>query len=119
MTITNITKGTILVEKTLISSTFVGRLVGLLGRASLPVGEGIVLIPCRCVHTFFMRFPIDILFLDRSFRVIWLAEGVKPFRITPVVHEACCVAELPSGTIRDTKTEKGDRLNIEARVHVT
>lgn len=111
--IINKTKGVALAHRARISCTFGTRLVGLLGRRCLERGEGMILIPCSSIHTFFMRFPIDVLFLDGESRVVFLAKGLKPFRVSPLVLGARCAIELPAGTIEETGTEKGDLVIVE------
>ena len=69
---------------------------GLLGRRELPPGEGILLRPAGSIHTFFMRFPIDVVFVDRELRVISLAEDVPPWKMRGA-RGAKVVLELASG----------------------
>ena len=69
---------------------------GLLGRKELPSGEGILLKPSGSVHTFFMRFPIDVVFLDRELRVVAIAPDVPPWRMRGA-RGAKAVVELRAG----------------------
>ena len=64
-----------------IAETFAQRAVGLIGRRNLPPGTGMLITRCNCVHTFFMRFPIDVTFLDRHGKVIRLVRNVRPWRL--------------------------------------
>jgi uncharacterized membrane protein (UPF0127 family) len=72
---------------------------GLLGRDSLAPGDGLILEPCRLIHTFFMRFSIDVLFIDRHFRVTRVAHDVRPFRFAWGGWAARTTLELPAGTV--------------------
>lgn len=93
---------------------FVPRLVGLLGRSSLRAGEALVLDPCSSVHTAFMRFPIDVAYVDRAGKVVKAVSDLKPFRVSGVLRGRCSVIELPSGTIASTGTTVGDQLSFES-----
>ena len=75
--------------------------------------EGLVIQPCASVHTFFMSFPIDLVFYDQSNRVVAVYEKLAPFRITPFYKTASGVVELPAGTISRSGTIVGDFLHIE------
>ena len=70
------------------------------------------IVPCEAVHTFFMRFPIDLIYLDRKHRVKKIKDSVPAWRISGCLS-AHSVLELPAGTIRNTLTECGDVLEIE------
>ena len=87
---------------------------GLLGRASLSAGEGLVIPGCASIHTCFMRFPIDALFIDRDFRVVKVVHGLPPFRFTAPARSAWGVIELPSGTAQRSQTTVGDVLRCDA-----
>ena len=108
--ITNITRGTQLAARARVAAGFWERLVGLLGRRSLAPGEGLVITPCRSVHTLFMRFTIDVVYVDRSTTVVKTVPKLKPFRTSGAERAAHSAIELPSGTISDTQTIAGDRL---------
>jgi len=81
------------------------RFVGLMGRARLDPGEGLWIDPCNSIHMFFMRFPIDAVFLDRGLRVKRVCPGIKPWRVSPIVFGARSVVELPAGTVRGRELE--------------
>lgn len=87
------------------------RRTGLLKRTGLAEGEGLWIIPCEGIHTFFMKFPIDVLFLDRKRRVVKLVRSMGPWRMA-ISLRGRSVVELPAGTIEKTGTEKGDLLEI-------
>ena len=86
---------------------------GLLGRASMDEGEGLWIVPCPMIHTFFMKFPIDVLFLDSGLRVVRVIEGLRPWRLSPWVWSAHSVLELPGGSLLDA-VAAGDRLEMRA-----
>ncbi|MGB9849110.1 MAG: DUF192 domain-containing protein [Moorellaceae bacterium] len=106
----NLTKQVCIAPNIEVASTAVRRVVGLLGRRSLPPGHGMLLWPCSGVHTCFMRFPIDVVFLDRGGRAVFVAEGVPPFRFIPYVRGAAGVLELPAGALGESGTEVGDQI---------
>jgi len=110
--IINSTKYTILAEKTEVANTPFRRLKGLLGRTSLEEGHSLVIKPCSSIHTFFMQFPIDVIFLDKDNKVAALAEALRPWRLFGAPLKGKLVIELPSGTITRTKTSKGDTIEI-------
>lgn len=85
---------------------------GLLGRDGLASGGGLWIYPCESVHTFAMRFPIDLVYLDRDCVVKKLRSNVRPGRMS-VCFMARSVIELPAGTIEATGTEIGDRIAIQ------
>ena len=88
------------------------RFVGLMGRPSIDGDSALLLEPCNQIHMFFMRFAIDVLFLDRSRRVKRVVLNLKPWRISPLVFSARSVVELPAGTLTDRSLE-GRRLRLE------
>ncbi|WP_003541779.1 DUF192 domain-containing protein [Desulfotomaculum nigrificans] len=110
MRIINQTKNELLADQTLLANTFLARLKGLLGRRELSRGEALALYPCSSVHTCFMKFAIDVIFLDPAGRVIYLQENLIPWRCSPFVKGAVTVVELPAGSIRDSRTMVGDLL---------
>ena len=88
------------------------RLRGLLGRKTLPPGEGVLLRPSNSVHTFFMRFPIDVVFLDGDLGVMAVAPAVRPWRVR-ARWGARAVLELAAGEAARAGLDSGDRLAIE------
>ena len=110
MKIINQTKNTLLAEDVIMADRPLKRIRGLLGRKEFKKGEAIILKPCNSIHTFFMRFPIDVLFIDKENRVIKAVSHLEPFRLTPVYFNSAFTVELPSGTISSTLTCEGDSL---------
>lgn len=110
--IVNQTKATELAARAHIADRFFPRMWGLLGKPGLPVGGGLVIVPCRSVHAAFMRFPLDVIFLDRQGVVAHQME-LRPWRVSPIVRVAHVVLELPVGTIAAARTAVGDVIRIE------
>jgi uncharacterized membrane protein (UPF0127 family) len=98
-------------EHTVIADQLLRRMRGLLGRRSLPVGEGLVLHPCHSVHTAFMRFPIDVVFLDHDLRVMKIVESLRPWRAV-AAQRARATLELASGQAAARRVEVGDQLEL-------
>lgn len=96
----------------MLADSFLTRLRGLLGRRELPPDEGLLINPCSSIHTWFMRFPIDVVFLDRDLRVVRLAADVRPWRLR-WGRGARQVLELAAGEAAERRIEVGDRLTLE------
>ena len=107
----NVTRGTVLATQLEKAHTAATRKKGLLGREGLLPGEGLWIAPCESVHTFFMRFPIDLIYLDRKLQVKKVRHSVGAWRMS-ACFAAYSVLELPAGTARATRTERGDRMEI-------
>ena len=88
------------------------RMRGLLGRAELHPGAGLIIRPCQGVHTWFMQFAIDVLYVDRHDSVCRVVQDLAPNRAGPVVWDAAYVIELPAGTAASTGTRQGDQLEL-------
>ncbi|NWF78537.1 MAG: DUF192 domain-containing protein [Chloroflexi bacterium] len=110
----NTTRGSVLAARCGEARSFLARGRGLMGRPALAAGEGLLIEPCSSVHSFFMRFPIDVVFADRQHRVVGLTEAMAPNRPYAGAWGARYVVELPAGTIAATGTRLGDVLRIEA-----
>lgn len=108
----NETRGAVLAERAALALTARERMKGLLGRDALPDGDALVIRPCTSIHTFFMRFPIDVLFLDRDGRVLRAIPAMKPWRLTRFYPRAACVAELPASVLQRTGTTEGDVVKL-------
>lgn len=93
-----------------VTEGYLERLVGLMGRPGLARGQGLWIEPCNSVHTFFMRFPIDVVYVDRDRRVIDVCRAVGPWRAHLPRAGAHAVLELPAGAAAPLK--EGDRLCI-------
>ena len=97
-----------IVEK---ADTAAARNIGLLGRESLAPEEGLWIAPCPMIHTFFMKFPIDVLFLDSALCVARVIEDLRPWRLSPWVLSARSVLELKGGILKGS-VHVGDRLEM-------
>jgi uncharacterized protein len=115
----NLTRQTWLATTVRTAGRFGTRLVGLLGRGRLGPEEALWLVPCRAIHTLGMRFPIDVLFLDRDGQVVATLENVRPWRLSPIVRKAHSVLELRAGTLRKSATRVGDAIELSSAADVT
>jgi uncharacterized protein len=104
--------GQIVCEDCELAVTFARRLRGLMGRRALASGTGLLIRPGASVHTCFMRFPIDVVFLDREHRVLRVAEAVRPWRLVGA-RGARAVVELPAGEAARRALRAGETLRIE------
>lgn len=91
------------------ASTFLQRLVGLLGRRAMAADEGLLITPCNNIHTFFMRFAIDVVFLDREGRIVAITPQLRPWRIAAARAAHACL-ELPGGAAQRFGLAVGQRL---------
>ncbi len=112
MQVINVTKKAVLSDHCRLANSFLKRLVGLLGRSSLPRGEALLFDNCHGIHTVGMRFQIDVVFLDKDLRVMRIANRLRPFHVGPVVNNAVYVLELPAGLADETHTEVGDQVQF-------
>lgn len=108
----NISRNALLAEKCTLARTFFSRLLGLQFKKDLPSGYGLLITPCKSIHTFFMRFPIDAVFVDKNNTVLHIREGIKPWRTSKVMMGARSVLELPCGIVSATGTKVGDKLEF-------
>lgn len=113
MRLVNRTRGAVLAERVEVASSPGARMKGLLGRAALPDGDALVIDPCTSIHTLFMRFPIDVLFVDRRGGAVRAIERMAPWRATRLYLSARWVAELPAGTLARSGTREGDEVALE------
>ncbi len=103
----------LLVEELILALDPWRRLRGLLGRPPLEPSQGILIRPCKGVHTCFMGYAIDVIFLDRRGCVVALRADLRPWRLTALIGEAYCVLELPAGRAAATHTAPGEILRFE------
>jgi len=111
MKVANITRQTDLDLEVEVADSGPKRGKGLLGRKGLEPGEGLWIIPCEAVHTFFMQFSIDLIYLDRKHRIKKLRSEVPPWRLS-ACFSAHSVLELAAGTIRNMQVKQGDTLEF-------
>ena len=112
MPVINATRKTWLATKVRKADSFLTRLVGLLKRSNLGPEEALWLMPSKGIHTIGMKFPIDVVFLNRGNAVVGLVQGMPPFRLSSVHFTSYSVLELPTGTIKKSRTEVGDQFEI-------
>ena len=110
--ITNQTKQKTIADVVYFADNSFKRMQGLLGKKSLGISEAMIIKPCNSIHTFFMRFPIDVLFVDKHNKVVKIITNLPPFRLSPLCFASQFVVELPVGTIQATRTSLGDQLII-------
>jgi len=87
-------------------------MVGLLNKKSLSRGEALVISPCNSIHMFFMRYPIDVVFINKNDEVVGLVKNIQPFCLSPIFWGAQSAIELPTGTIDYFKVSMGDKMII-------
>ena len=107
----NVTRQVELAHRVDVADTGRKRRKGLLSHSSLTCGEGMWIVPCEAVHTFGMRFAIDLIYLDRNKVIMKISHSVSPWRMSACLS-AHSVLELASGSVRRTETELGDRLEF-------
>lgn len=111
--ISNETRGTLLAERAEMAASFWSRLRGLMGRAELPNGAALILDPNGSIHTFWMRFAIDVIFTDRDGRVVGLRAAMPPNRPYAGARGARRTIELPTGVIQASGTQLDDQLRFK------
>ncbi len=108
----NRTRNVVVAEAADVANSSETRRDGLLKRTGLTPGEGLWIVPCEAVHCFFMKFTIDVLFLNKAKKVVKTRPSLKPWRISGSLR-AHSVLELPEGQIKATGTLRGDQLEFE------
>lgn len=104
--------GIVLAQEVEVASAFFKRLKGLMFRPSMSMGKAMLLSPCPQIHTCFMRFSLDVLFLDKNGTVLYVIENMKPWRISPIVCHAAQTLELPAGILQG-RIKKGMQVRFE------
>lgn len=112
MKLINQDNGHIIANKIRISDTYIKRLIGLLSTKNLSSDCALHLKPCGGIHTFFMRYSIDVLYLDSECRIIAFEENLKPWSMGKIHKETKSVIELSSGIISKTHLKIRNRLEI-------
>jgi len=111
--VTNITRNTQIATSVEIAESGARRSKGLLGRKGLGPGEGLWIVPCEAVHTFGMQFSIDLVYLDREYRIRKIRKNVRPWRLSACLS-AHSVIELPAGAIQVNDAQLGDILEFSS-----
>lgn len=104
--------GTVVCERCEIPKSSFTRARGLLGRSGLEPGSGMLIDAAPSVHMFFMRFPIDVVFLDRDWKVVRVVHRLRPWRVAGA-RRAVAALELPAGAAAEAGIEEGDMLSLE------
>jgi hypothetical protein len=112
MIICNLTRNTLIADKAITANTMFKRMAGLLGRDRFNSGEALVITPCRSIHMLFMKFPLDIIFIDRANTVVGLCPNIRPFQFSPFFPRSHSAIETPAGTIAASQTQMGDSIQI-------
>jgi uncharacterized protein len=110
----NQTRNTVLADAAEVADTSAKRRTGLLKHDRLEPGQGLWIVPCESVHTFFMKFAIDLVYLDRRRKVRKVRHRVAPWRLSACLT-AHSILELPAGSVEATGTRPGDQLEITER----
>src|SRR6185369_9946676 len=110
----NRTRKEFLATELFIANTHWSRLRGLMASApgSFRAGQGLWIVPCRGVHSLAMRFPIDVIYLDKAKQVVHVEQNLAPWRLAPVRWKAATILELPPSTVKQTNTTIGDEIEI-------
>ena len=112
--IANLTRGTSIAERCRVARSLPERAVGLLATPKLAVGEGLLIERTQSIHMFFMRYPIDVAFIDRRGLVRKTVSILRPWRVVWWARGARDCIELPSGALAASRTETGDQVEIAA-----
>lgn len=107
----NETRGTVLGRLVDVANTSSTRRTGLLKHERLEPGHGLWIVPCESVHTFFMKFAIDLVYVDKRRKVRKVRHAVRPWRMSGCLF-AHSVLELPAGSVAETGTQAGDQLSM-------
>jgi uncharacterized protein len=114
ITVRNATRDKVLATKAAEATSFGSRFMGLMGQEELPVGHALHIVPCSSIHTFFMKIPIDAVFLDPAHKVVKVLGTMAPWRMSAVYFGAHSVLELPAGVAAASGTVEGDQLVFAA-----
>jgi uncharacterized protein len=112
--ITNETRGSVVAERCRVASSLGERTVGLLATPEVLPGEGLLIERAQSIHMFFMRYPIDVIFVDRAGVVTRTVAALKPWRVIWWARGARDCLELRVGTLEASGTARGDQLAITA-----
>ena len=109
----NVTRQQTVAADVQVADNYWKRLVGLMGKPGLPADAGLWIVPCNDIHSFFMRFEFDVIFVDKQNTVVHLVERMKPWRVSKFVKGGRAVLELPAGTIAASGTQLGDLIELQ------
>jgi uncharacterized membrane protein (UPF0127 family) len=103
--------GKVLGEQVKLADGMLARMKGLMFIDKMEGFDGLILDPCNSIHNFFVRFPIDVIFMDRKNKVVKVIKEFRPWAISRIYFSASKTLELPAGTI-DFEIKKGDQLEV-------
>ena len=106
-----VVNGEVVLDKLKLADNYAKRLRGLLGKNSLSPGEGLIIRPCNSIHTYRMKFAIDVLYVDRKNIVLKVVDSIKPDRLGPLILKSAYVIEASAGAFRG-KVKEGDRVHV-------
>ncbi|MCX5712493.1 MAG: DUF192 domain-containing protein [Candidatus Omnitrophica bacterium] len=112
MKVINETRNLVLADDAQLANTPILRIRGLLGKKELPKNQALIIKPCNSIHTFFMRFAIDCLFLDKDNCVVRFIPAIKPFRVSPIIFRAKTIVEFSAGAINPASISVGDLITF-------
>jgi len=113
MKIVDLSNGKLIASGASIAHSLLSRLVGVIGMREMPAGSAIIIPHCRQVHTMFVRFCIDVLFVDKYHRVIGVQECMLPFSVSGYHRKSDYVIELPGGTVHTLGIQLCDDIQVE------
>jgi len=102
--------GGLIAEEVFVAESFSKRLMGLMFRGKMSPLTALVIRPCNSIHTFFMRFPIDVLFVSKDSEVVAILHGIKPWRLSKIYLNSRFVVELPEGSALRSGIRVGDKI---------
>lgn len=111
MKLYNSSRNTILAEKIELAENFISRSIGLLSKQEISEDEALIIKPCCSIHTFFMKFAIDVIFVDKNNKVIAIKQNIKPNKLSPIYLKSNYVVEMKAFNTLN-KIEIGDELNF-------
>jgi uncharacterized membrane protein (UPF0127 family) len=115
VTAANVTRGAVLADRARVADRLWPRLVGLLRDRELAEGDGLWIVPCNSIHSFFMKFVFDAVFLDKELRVVHLLPEMPRGKTSKIILTAKSVLELPAGAIARSGTQSGDQFEMRRR----
>lgn len=107
-------KNEVILENIRLADTFLKRLIGLMGKSKLNSDEGLIIRPCNSIHTFFMKFNIDVVFIDSDFKIVDIYIDLAPWKISKIYKNAKFVIEGKAGSL--AKLKKGNQIKIVKKV---
>ena len=105
--------GEVIASRVGVAESFIRRMVGLLRHKKIDRGEGLLIRPCCQVHTFYMHFDIDVLFLSKTGEILYIEESLGPGMVSPFVKKCYQVLELKSGTVKEKGIMVGNRVAFD------